>query len=288
MIRWVQALSFVSCHRRHVSCLTLCGERNWVLGVALALLVISLPAFGQQSTTDEANLASLSGSVTWDGNLPTVDPFPVTKNPEVCGTQSKKSPRLIVNAGSKAVKNVVAWLEDVPAGFKTKPESPLLSQKGCEYVPHIVMVPVGGSLRMVSSDPILHNIHATGAMRLNKPFPLKGVELTVRAKRAGIAKLNCDAGHAWTSAFVFVIEHPFYAVTGDDGRFEIKGVPPGEHTLVIWHEGWTVVSTTKAPDGSMKQYLFDQPKVLKVKANAEKKGSTAQKFKLSGKGLSEG
>jgi len=97
----------------------------------------------------------------------------------------------------------------------------------------------------VNSDAVLHNVHAvatgpTPATVFNLAMPFKGQKLPIPMRKPGLMKLQCDAGHTWMSGYIYVFEHPYYAVTDEKGAFTIKDVPPGDYTVEMWHE---------APDG---------------------------------------
>jgi hypothetical protein len=117
-----------------------------------------------------------------------------------------------------------------------------VDQVGCRYAPHVQALTVGSELAVLNNDAVLHNVHGTvetGASPLtvfNVAMPFKGGKSPQVLKKPGAIKLRCDAGHTWMSAYVHVFDHPFFAVTDGKGRFSIKGVPPGKHTVELWHE----------------------------------------------------
>jgi hypothetical protein len=102
----------------------------------------------------------------------------------------------------------------------------------------VAVVPVGSTLTIRSSDNVLHNVHAfLGKDTLfNLALPIPGMEIPQTMKKPGVVSIKCDAGHTWMSAYVHVVEHPYYAVTDASGKFDLKDVPPGTYTLAVWHE----------------------------------------------------
>ncbi|MFQ5911675.1 MAG: carboxypeptidase regulatory-like domain-containing protein [Nitrospinota bacterium] len=261
------------------------------------LLVFSL-AFGpahaaaakrvKYKAVEIKNGGTITGTVKWEGALPQLKPFPITRDPEFCDldkTGVKKSPRLVLDP-QMGVANSVVYLEDIEKGKKlqrfSKAKPLTWDQKGCEYSPHVLVVPVKSYLGMRSSDAILHNIHMFGAASYNLPFPEKRTVITKRMRKKGVITLRCDAGHGWMSGIIFVVGHPYYAVTDARGNFTLRDVPPGKYTLRAWHEGWNVVKTIKK-DGKPAFYEFDEPRVLSRDVTVPAGGGVSVRFTLRGK-----
>ena len=113
----------------------------------------------------------------------------------------------------------------------------VIDQVGCLYTPRVVGVRVKQDLTFVNSDATLHNVHTTGINKENNvAMPVEGMRKTVSMRKPEVmGKVACDV-HPWMAGWFGVMEHPCFAVTDGQGRFSIAGVPPGEHTLKIWHE----------------------------------------------------
>ena len=191
--------------------------------------------------------------------------FPVTKDEKYCGKE-KSSHRLLVGRGG-GVQSAVVYLESVRQEKMPDISSrTVLEQKGCEYVPHILLVPVGGELTIVNGDPILHNVHAYQSAepeqsKFNIAQPVKGQRTIVGRENfthAGIFMVTCDAGHPWMNAYVFVTPHRCYALTDKDGRFTLRDVPPGKYRLSMWHEG-VAVAGAEMDGGKVRSYRYESP-----------------------------
>ena len=142
---------------------------------------------------------------------------------------------VVVNANG-TLRNVVVYVADAPAcrGDISKPV--VLDQEGCRYVPHVVALQAGQTLRVKNSDPAPHNVNVISKANPaeNLPMPDPGYrDLVYHVPE--IMHTKCDI-HPWMSAYIAVFDHPFFAVTGDDGSFEISGLPAGRYKLVAWHE----------------------------------------------------
>jgi Carboxypeptidase regulatory-like domain len=209
--------------------------KNFVGFAAVAFATTLVwPAQAYEETAVE-NGGSIAGTIVYQGSVPMRKIIP-TKDTEVCGG-IREEPEIIVDA-AKGVKDAVVYLAKVEKGKAwPAPEGPpKLNNVKCVFEPHVQVIPAG-ELVVTNQDPILHNTHGFYGKRtaFNMALPNKGQEIPAELKRDGTVRIECDA-HGWMLGWVYVVENPYYAVTGEDGKFTIGDVPPGDYTLVATHE----------------------------------------------------
>lgn len=168
---------------------------------------------------------------------------------------------LVVNPNS-TVKGTFVTIRGKVAGNYTPPSQPaVIDQVGCIFTPHVAAAMVGQEIEFRNSDPVSHNIRGTPTRNqsFNNVFASKVATRTkFDSPEIGIP-LKCDI-HFWMSSYIHISQHPFFAVTGDDGSFIIPDVPPGDYTLLAWHETLktqTQAITVKA--GEVKEVEFTWP-----------------------------
>jgi Carboxypeptidase regulatory-like domain len=248
-------------------------------------------ALAQYQTITVSDGGTITGTVKWSGAKPQPVTLPITKNPEVCAINGDKTRDLerIIVAPDGAVENTVVYLKDISKGkaMDLPVAERSLDQKNCKYIPHIMLVPKGEEFNMVSSDPILHNIHMTGVDLYNIPFPIANHVVKRTFAREGLTNLKCDAGHVWMNAEVLTVEHPYYAITDAKGGFTIKDVPPGTYTIEAWHEGWHVARQESVMDVDSHQMvnrpIFTDPLTWDQKVTVPAKGTAKVDFTISEK-----
>jgi plastocyanin len=180
---------------------------------------------------------TIKGKVVLAGAIPPAKKLDVTIDQYVCGT-SKDAGDLLLSP-QKELKNAVVWLDNPPSSKTASPVLPdkvEMDQSKCEFTPHIVIVPAGGTVDFLNSDRLLHNIHTTPKINpaINRTQP-KDRTIPFTFEKPEIVRINCDL-HSWMQAWVVVAAHPFYAVTGADGQFTFANLPPGQYKLQVWHE----------------------------------------------------
>jgi hypothetical protein len=238
-----------------------------------------------------SNPGTISGSVKWTGPEPHGLTLAVSKDQQVCDPDSHKTRdlhRLMVGPQG-GVANTVVYLKDVTSGkaFDFPEQRSFLDQKRCEYEPHVLLVQRSTTLKMQSSDAVLHTVHMEGAATYNLPFPFPNQVMSRQMQTAGVVHVKCNGGHTWMNAEVFVVDHPYYAVTDENGKYQITGVPPGEYEIVAWHEGWGVARQESSFDvlteRKVQRPVFTEPKTWEKKINVPASGATNVNFAISDK-----
>jgi Carboxypeptidase regulatory-like domain len=204
--------------------------KSYITGLSIALLAGSVPL---------ASAGDISGKVTLKGTPKPEIPIDLG---DICGklhAGEKVTTGHFVVGPDQGLANVFVYIKE---GAKSTPpagESPLLDQKGCLYEPYVLGVVAGQPLKIRSSDPFMHNVHAMPKVPGNKEFNFaQAVQGQVNEKTFEkpevLVRMKCDV-HPWMFAYVGVVEHPYYAVTGKDGSFKISNVPAGNYTVEAFH-----------------------------------------------------
>ena len=179
---------------------------------------------------------SVTGKVVLSGPAPVLKKVDVTIDQYVCGS-AKDAEDLQLSPRSE-IRNAVVWIENPPpdAPWPGRGAKVEMDQKVCDFIPHVVLVPAGGTVDFLNSDRLLHNIHANPKLNVsfNRTQP-KSRTIPVTFAKPEIVHINCDL-HSWMSAWVVVMGHPFYAITGADGQFAFENLPAGNYRLRIWQE----------------------------------------------------
>ena len=236
--------------------------RFW-LGMIAAISLLSLASSCRPSTEENDNTASdgggkaytakgnegtISGVVSYTGTVPEAKKIDTAAD-AACTAKSPdlKTEEWAVKDGK--VANTYVYIKEgtLTDGSKVSaystwpgmPSSATLDQNGCHYKPHVLGVVVNEPITITNSDPTTHNIHFTPKSNpdWNQSQPNGAAALTHKLAHAEVlVPVKCNQ-HPWMKSYVAVSKHPFFAVTGEDGSFTIKGVPPGKYTVVAWHEG---------------------------------------------------
>ncbi|MFQ5680414.1 MAG: carboxypeptidase regulatory-like domain-containing protein [Gemmatimonadota bacterium] len=212
----------------------------------------STPEEGGYRTIEVANGGTIQGTVRFDGPAPVPEQVEVTEDAATCGEFKQVAPLRIGSRGGLA--DAVVSLTDIREGAPL-PEAappPELDQRSCSFSPHVLVAPAGSPVRILNSDPIMHNVHTLSFDNrpINRSQPAGVRQIEVTFDRPEKVKARCDV-HGWMSAWIVVTDHPYQAVTGPDGSFRLENVPPGTYTLEIWHEalGSSTRSVSVEPGG---------------------------------------
>jgi plastocyanin len=197
------------------------------------------PATAVTNPVDPATAGAITGVVTFDGTPPPAEPITMDTDP-YCQRQGKNTTESVVVGEGSGLQNVFVYVKDGLGNrvFPVPATAVVLDQKGCRYMPHVLGIQVGQTLEILSSDNTLHNVHAIPEQNreFNKAHQLAGLKHThVFSTKEVMIPFKCDV-HKWMHAYVGVVDHPFYATTSGNGRFELKGLPPGTYTIEAWHE----------------------------------------------------
>jgi plastocyanin len=235
--------------------------------LAVSLVFLAACGSGTQPRREDASLPPahvdpltagvISGRVLFQGEAPVMPVIDMSSNPQ-CERQHHTPQRaevVVVNSNG-TLRNVFVWIKaGLPRARWTPPvESAKLDQKGCVYSPHVLGIMEGQQLEILNSDPVNHNVHAESAINppWNESEPPRAEHKYKRFDSQEVLfPVTCSV-HPWMRSYIGVSPHPFFAVTGDDGTFILRGVPPGTYTIEAVHEkyGRKEGKVTVAPTGS--------------------------------------
>jgi hypothetical protein len=210
-----------------------------------------------------ADTASVSGKITFVGTAPKMKKIKTDADP-VCAEMHADTPlyseEVVVNPNG-TLKNVFVYIKSGLEGktYETPKTPVVIDQAGCHYVPHVFGMMAKQPLEIINSDDTLHNIHAmpTNSKEFNVGEPNKGMKVTrTFANPEVMVHFKCDV-HPWMSAYVGVLDNPFFSTTGDDGTFSIKNLPAGDYEIEVWHEKYgTQTQKVKVGEGEAKTVDF--------------------------------
>ncbi len=223
------------------------------LALLCGALMLSVAAFAYVGgKVDEGG--SITGTIRYGGTPPKPIRLDVAKDMDVCGKRPIYDQSLVVGPQG-GIANAVVTLPDLDHGKPAPPAGPVqFDQKGCEYTPHVAVFSAGSTVEVINSDGILHNIHtesvANPPQDMAQPGFKKMIRITIAKPEA--IKVTCDA-HNWMEGWWYAAGNPYHALTGPDGHYELKDVPPGTYTIEVWQEklGVQTRQVTVKPGASM-------------------------------------
>jgi len=218
--------------------------------VCACAALVGLASLHSAAQAQGGKTATLKGKVTYDGNPPALPNLnakfaAVPKDAPHCAKGDTEDPTWVVDKATKGVANAVVFLKFASApkyDFKETglPAEVVIDQPFCAFKPHVSVVDVKDQKLIVkNSAPMLHNTRIAGNPIKNPAKnenvgPSQQKVFAIKSDTVPL-KVNCDV-HKWMEGYVWAFDHPFAAVTKEDGTFEIKGIPPGSVTVVVWHE----------------------------------------------------
>lgn len=218
------------------------------------------PPAAQQGASKGSS--TVTGSVKFAGTAPAPEKVKMDADPQ-CALQHKEpvtKQDVVVNSNG-TLQHVFVYVKEGVQGSFAPPTTPAkLDQHGCMYTPHVFGVQVNQPLEIVNSDATLHNVNCKPAK--SKPFnmaqPIKGMKSTKNfTAQEVMVKCACNV-HPWMAAYIGVLPHPYYSVTGEDGAFNLAGLPAGNYTVEAWHEKFgTQTQQVSVADGESKSIDFE-------------------------------
>jgi len=227
------------------------------------ILITTLATFG---VLQMASAGDITGVINFKGAAPAEKELtPIKDDPNCAAMYPGAAPKTkfyVVGANGELADVIVSLkgMSGKSTGASAAPAT--LDQKGALYTPQIVAIQTGQKLIVKNSDPVVHNVHTkpTANPESNQVQMQGGADLTYAFDKPEMfLKFQCDV-HPWMFAWVSVFDHPYFAVSGADGKFTIKNVPAGKYTLEATHRklGTQTAEIEVKADGAVQGFTFEK------------------------------
>lgn len=242
-------LTSLSSPRGFSSCLLLVSLAVGLAACGAAQPDTAAPGAAPGKTVDAATAGSITGKISFEGAPPAKETIRMGSDP-VCAEgagPNAQSDAVLIGADG-ALQNAFVYIKDgldPTYRFDTPAAPVVLDQQGCRYQPRVLGIRVNQPLEMSNGDMTFHNVHALpkANTEFNHGLNTRGDHMTHTFGTPEVmVRFKCDV-HGWMAAYVGVMAHPFFAVTGPDGSFSLQGVPPGTYTVEAWHERFGTKTT---------------------------------------------
>jgi hypothetical protein len=207
------------------------------LGYAAVLAVLAASAIAFAGPSG----GSISGKVTYEGTPARQKPIDMSKEPG-CAAQHPTpiTTETVVTGPGNALVNVVVYISaGVPDESSPPAQAATVTQKGCQYLPHVIPMVVNQELKVVNADSNSHNIHPLAKINneWNKSQPPGTPPFSEKFGKPEFIPVKCNI-HPWMHSSFAVLKNSHYAVSGGDGSFSLPNLPPGKYTITAWHESY--------------------------------------------------
>jgi plastocyanin len=183
---------------------------------------------------------TISGKVSYTGTPAKQKAIDMSKEPS-CAKQhaTPVTTETVVTGAGNVLENVVVYISAGADDANAPSQAVTFTQKGCQYIPHVIALHTGQQLQVANADQTSHNIHPLAKVNheWNKSQPPGSPNIVEKFDQPEFISVKCNI-HPWMHGWFVVLKTNHYSISGDNGGFSLPDLPPGKYTVTAWHEDY--------------------------------------------------